>query len=26
LTGVAANPVWKDIVVQSARLGLSYKF
>jgi hypothetical protein len=26
LTGVAAYPVWKDIVVQSARLGLSYKF
>jgi outer membrane immunogenic protein len=26
LTGAAAYPVWKDIVVQSARLGLSYKF
>jgi outer membrane immunogenic protein len=26
LAGDAAYPVWKDIVVQSARLGLSYKF
>ena len=26
MTGVAAYPVWKDIVVQSARLGLAYKF
>ena len=26
LTGVAANPVWKDIVAHTARLGLSYKF
>jgi outer membrane immunogenic protein len=26
LAGVAANPVWKDMVVQSARVGLSYKF
>jgi outer membrane immunogenic protein len=24
--GVAASPTWKDIVVQSARIGLSYKF
>jgi len=26
LTGVAASPAWKDVVVQTARLGLSYKF
>jgi outer membrane immunogenic protein len=26
LTGVAANPRWKDLVVQTARIGLSYKF
>jgi outer membrane immunogenic protein len=24
--GVAATPVWKDVVVQTARVGLSYKF
>jgi opacity protein-like surface antigen len=26
LSGVATYPAWKDIVVQSARVGLSYKF
>jgi outer membrane immunogenic protein len=26
LVGDAAYPVWKDVVVQSARVGLSYKF
>jgi outer membrane immunogenic protein len=26
LTGAAAYPVWKDMVVQTARVGLSYKF
>jgi outer membrane immunogenic protein len=26
LTGVAAYPVWKDMVTQSARVGLSYRF
>jgi outer membrane immunogenic protein len=26
LTGVAANPAWNDMVIQTARVGLSYKF
>jgi outer membrane immunogenic protein len=26
LAGVAANPVWNDMVIQTARVGLSYKF